>query len=307
METDNNGQLPGEDDPSTQPQDSDLAATTPIPPASPMSRRRFLQILGAVGVGAVASSLQVPEPVSRALASDLADFERAKALTSVSPAYQHVIQELGKKGFTFDFANSLLARHPSNPAMVALEINAVVPLPSKTASRLAITVNIKDSRLISVQYIESESLPREFVVNHGLVVSQTNGSLVWDKHQGRVSHSDAVPGTASQQLTSSPPPEGAGNRPQKAQVGPNGETPDSCAEEYWTECTDWYACSECVQYSWCYFPTCPDPFYLCTRACDWYACRPCSLHIDCNIYCGSYQYYFSYYNIPCSSYGYVCA
>jgi hypothetical protein len=137
-----------------------------LPVRRPISRRDFLQKLGIGAVGAAAASILVPKSLASALASELSDLERARAIALASPLYQGVIDELGQRGFAFSLLYNPISYSP-DPNTVGISPLRNIPPDYSAAPQEAyqasatifVTVHLDLQAVGAVNFIECHIVP----------------------------------------------------------------------------------------------------------------------------------------------------
>jgi hypothetical protein len=132
-----------------------------------LSRRSFLKRIGAVALGAVATSALTPADIQAASAANKRNFKQALTIALGSPLYAQAVDELSKKGFRVDASRSLdttrLLSSEQYPERVGLVFNAIGrPADPGSAADIIMTVDLTAQKVYAAHYavyLEQNNLP----------------------------------------------------------------------------------------------------------------------------------------------------
>lgn len=122
-----------------------------------LSRRKFLEILGATTVAAIAANVSIPSSIATAASGDRVDFAKALAIVVESPLYRQAIDELEAKGFLFDLKKNTFQGAPKEPDLVGIVLAQTKTPSRKTGADIALTVSLREEALHAVNYVVGQS------------------------------------------------------------------------------------------------------------------------------------------------------
>jgi|GEM_PF-3149439 len=279
---DSNKDNPANPDASEGP-DREQRTENSLPHSGSLSRRQFVKSIGAATLGALIGNVAVPPSISKAVAADSVDINRARAIAEESPLLKQALAELKSKGFAFDLSQSGFSRASSRPdfskytELVGLSFASIETAPSRTVADIMATVDLKSQGLTSLTYSVVRSTDEALEVSEVLLQSdgQRRESEKSSPRKGAIVHRGPVVHPITAVMSSPPAP------------SRNPDDPEWCEEFYYTECTQWYV-DHCYTYAWCCCGPQPWfcwPQYVCECRWEYRNCRECRYGLDCNTYC----------------------
>ena len=125
-----------------------------------LSRRDFLETIGALCLGVVPQPMPIPAFVAGVLPAAQADLERARAIAAASSLYHEIEDELAQEGFRFDLDNARLLRRAEHSELVGLALESVLPAPRHEWVALALTIDRASPRVMAAHYTRGQTLSR---------------------------------------------------------------------------------------------------------------------------------------------------
>lgn len=257
--------------------------STPAEVAPGLSRRRFLQAIGATALGAVAASIVVPSHIAVAAKEDAVDLAQAQAIAAESPLSRQALDELRRQGLPFDLSRAALMRPQGLPDWVLLVLDDTLPKPKKIVAHLSLNINVR-ARILNVAYYSiSHGLPTGvedetvFLFDNGQREEAKRLTRWEDMHTERRDPVGALPGS------------------QPTQAAPATlSAMDYCTPYSYTQCDPSdgsYYYSSC-DYTLCCICSAPGVYPYIIHPCgrdQWYKnCRDCTQNSDCSTACGGW-------------------
>lgn len=239
---------------------------------APISRRLFLRTAGATALASIAASIPLdssafPVLSSASLNSSNDEFQKALAIADASSEFAQAMEELAGQAFSILPGKSNFTRFDEQPHLVGLMMSDTRPDPKKEGADIAVTIDLKASALVAVNYTVGRSL------TEGLDITRVR----FTPNASRMEHHALFSRDESSIFQSAPVESLVSTFPASSvsvitDIDRNmGRSPDG-----WTECTGWYY-SSCCGTQWCYCcygPFC-DNYLRCVCNTEYRNCRYC--------------------------------
>ena len=151
----------------TEGAETKLSGQGAIPQVFPtyLSRRDFLETIGALCLGVVPQPMPIPAFVAGVLPAAQADLNQARAIAAGSPLYHQIEDELAQKGFRFDLDSGRLLRRAEHSELVGLALESVLSAPRQEWVALALTIDRTSLRVMAAHYTRGQTLSRRLRIH----------------------------------------------------------------------------------------------------------------------------------------------